>query len=194
MKKFVCMAMAACGGSKYEVYKDKMLEAMASDLGTTKELLIKDLDLKFDSMSISNFLVEDSINMLTKQREAFEAEITKRLEKTKAKIEEYDEKSKTAKGVSIFVNRSLRDDNKRELKRLESVRKDVYEKFEKAMGTLKPRDKKEVIYQVFHFTLTALNPRTKVHEVKTDVVFFTPDGQNFLKDVSDDVAKYAKGN
>lgn len=190
----VCVAMAACGGenSKYEPYKEKMLETLAGGLGTTKDLLVKDLEIKIDSMSLSNFLVEDSINMLTQQYNEAEAETAKRIEKTNEKINEYEEKAKTATGVSIFVNRSFRDDSKRELKRLESVLKSIKEKYENAMATLEPRDKKEVIYQVFHFKITSLNPKTKIHEVRKRSTFFTADGQKVLLNVPKAVEKFVE--
>mgnify|MGYP003400875425 CR=1 FL=1 len=60
------------------------------------------------------------------------------------------------------------------------------------MATLISRDKKEVIFHVFHCKVSLLNPITKIHEVNNDVTFFTPDGQTVLSNVHKDVKKYVK--
>lgn len=191
---FVCVAMAACGGEnrKYEPYKDKVLQSLADFFGTTKELLVKDLEIKFDSMSLSTFIVEDSINLITEQYNEAEAKNKERLEKTNAKIIENEEKAKTATGVSKFVYRSNRDDYKRDKQRIEAAQKKMKERYDKAMSTLENRDKKEVIYQLFYTKATILNPKTKIHEVSKDVSYFSPDGQTYILEVPKEVKNYVK--
>lgn len=188
----ICLVLVACGSEKIDTYTEKVLEHAASNLNTTKELLVKDLDIKIDSTSLSSFLVEDSINLVTEQHDKYDAEKTKLLESANKSVSRLDEEAKTAKGVSKYATLSARDNFKRIVKQIERELQSSKEKREKSMSSLINRDKNEVIFQVFQYRVTILNPKTKMHEVNKDVTFFTPDGKTVLSNVHKDVKKYVR--
>ncbi len=86
-----CLMITACGGENLNAYKDKMLEAAANRLGTTKELLVKDLDLVVDSMSLDYFLLEDSISLIKQTYDETIKEQEKQIEWRQKEIKKYEE-------------------------------------------------------------------------------------------------------
>ena len=86
-----CLMITACGGENLNAYKDKMLEATANRLGTTKELLVKDLDLVVDSMSLDYFLLEDSISLIKQTYDETIKEQEKQIEWRQKEIKKYEE-------------------------------------------------------------------------------------------------------
>ena len=63
---FVSFMMASCGvgGDNLESYKTQYLDALAKEMGTTKDFLMKDWDISIDSMKIIPITVADSLALL----------------------------------------------------------------------------------------------------------------------------------
>ena len=62
----VCLAMVACDNSAIDIEscKDQYFEAWAKNIGTTKDFLLKDLDVFVDSIKIIPITVNDSVAIL----------------------------------------------------------------------------------------------------------------------------------
>ncbi len=80
-----CLLLVACGGEDLNKYKEQYLDAMAKDMKTTKEFLVKDLDVVIDSMRIIPITVADSIYLL----EEFSKMDKKQIAKMKKEFKEY---------------------------------------------------------------------------------------------------------
>jgi len=193
----VCIIMIACGGENLDAYKDKVLEHVASKINTTKELLVKDLDMKIDSMSLSYFLVEDSLVLLERKYKEDVAKQEKWISTCKENIERLEiEKNKSRKDLFYSITAKINDRSIKEYKKkiedaeakIQEIRDDYQLKFEMYQA----RDKKEVIYNIFHYRVTYKIPKKGIHQVDTSMDLFSPDGMTYIKSVSGEIKDYLK--
>lgn len=183
----VCTAMTACGGENLDVYKDKVLESLAKELETTKELLVKDLDIKIDSMSLLYFYVEDSIAITKKEFEELLAKKEKLIKYYRESIKKDEEAIKNAgndffSGATIYAKRSFINEAKQNIKSTEKEIQKETEIYNQKLEKLKSRDKKEVIFNVFVYHSSIKNPLTGMHNAGKSMSLFTPDGETYLKE------------
>ena len=183
----VCTAMAACGGENLDVYKDKVLEEMARVNDTTKELLVKDLDINIDSMSLLYFYVEDSIVLAEKKFKEFLIEKEKQIESCKKSIEKNEKELNDARNSLfsyMFVDSysSILDKLRKKIENTEKEIQEETELYNQKLEKLKSRDKKEVIFNVFVYRASMKNPLTGMHNAGKSMSLFTPDGETYLKE------------
>lgn len=187
-----CSIITACSGedSKLDSFKTKMLESVAVKHKTTPEMLVKDLDVKIDSMSLSPFLVEDSLALVQKQYDDFIAEKESQLASSQKSVTKLEQELKTASGISKLAKASSLDNFKRIHHNIEVELNKGKAKYEKLIATFENRDPKEVIYTVFQYRVSLKNPLTGIHMTDKDISYFTPDGQKLIDGVSVDIKKY----
>ena len=179
-----CFMVSSCEDN-FESYKDKFLEYTASQLNTTKELLVKDLDIKFDSMSISYFLVEDSILFIKQDCEEAIEKQNNRIASCKKDIERKEaeiEKNKGDRMASIFsaFNNTAIEKYKNNIKEAEKKIEELKKKCEEDLKKYEGRNDNDVIFNVFNFQIAAKHPIKNIHEVSKEAALFSPDGQSLI--------------
>ena len=192
---FTGMTMTACGGESLDDYKDKLLDSVASKFKTTKELLIKDLDINIDSMSLAYFLVEDSINIIEKNYKEELEKKEKWIASCQEEIKKKEDENKTGKGgaassILASINNSFIKMNRDYIKEAESEISKLTEKYKSELSKYENRDPKEKIYNIFCYRASLKNPITQMHNSSREMSFFSPDGKTYIKDVDSDTKKY----
>lgn len=189
-----CFTLASCG-NEFDSYKDKVLEHTANELNTTKELLVKDLDIKFDSMSISYLHVEDSICIL---EEIYKENIAKQEEKIAAQKNSIERRKKENEGrkkdylSSIFtsMNNQHIKEAERQIKEIEEKIQKITDDYHSELEKFEERDKKERIYNVFRYQISFIIPKTEMHQIIKGIDLFTPDGQTYINSASNRIKDY----
>ena len=167
----VCLVMASCGGDNLESYKSQYLDAMAKDMKTTKEFMMKDLDVVVDSMKIIPVTVSDSLFIL----EEFSKMSAEEIANTKKQIREY----KRMEGlISLFAGAD--NEQYRMAKALIDEGISVLSSLETAIKVDLPRykemDKDFVLVKVFSAQI-AMKNASGVHEISKEMALFSSDGK-----------------
>lgn len=181
-----CLMITACGGENLNAYKDKMLEATANRLGTTKELLVKDLDLVVDSMSLDYFLLEDSISLIKQIYDETIKEQEKQIEWRQKEIKKYEEANNRYYG-KYTINKYKKDIEQLE-KKIESIR----QKHEEELAKFKGRNLSDVVYKVFYYRIMMKHPLKGIHEKQSSFCLFSPDGKVCTIEIDDEMGEYLK--
>lgn len=160
-------------------YKEKLLEYLASSMGTTKEMLVEDLEVKIDSMSFAHFLVEDSIFLLEKQLNKEIEEQKKIIKYHQGSIEET--KNKKPKSDDNLINDmfKLMDANtitnsNHDIKKAEEKIEKIRAAYAPKLRSLYARDGKTVLYDAFRCRLVIRNPLTGIRKGGAGYSFFAP--------------------
>lgn len=185
----VCVTMAACG-NEMDNYKDKILEYTARKHKTTPEHLVKDFDISIDSMSVSPFILQDSIDYVNQNYEIRKKPFDESISFEKERIEKLSEaleKEKRKKGNYSHFGSILKQniyDARNKLARAEENHKILTEQYESDMARFEGRNAEEAIYNMFWYRVAIKNPLSKVHEVSSEVALFSLDGKLFIKNIN----------
>lgn len=177
-----CTIMAACQSENLEAYKEKMLEATAKKLGTTKELLVKDLDIVIDSMSVVPFTVKDSLNLLKDIDQKIE-QTSKDLESAKKAIEYTKKRSLFPSFYTIEKLEKQKEELMNKLERLKYLQDVQIPKYESMKES-------KVIAKIFCVRIAAKGPLDRIHTTKSSVFIFSADGETFIDEGSNLMLKY----
>ena len=191
---FFCVAVTACSSENLDTYRDKLLDSVASELKTTKELLIQDLDVRVDSMSLTYFLVEDSIYIIENKYKEELRNKEKQIESYKESIKKLENLVKKESGVftslTAEMSKSSIKTNKRYIKEIESEISKLTENYKSELSKYESRDSKEKIYNVFCYRVSLKNPMTQMHNSSREMSLFSLDGETYIKDVDNEIQKY----
>ena len=187
----VCMTATACGRVNLDTYKDKVLDSVALKFKTTKELLIQDLDIKVDSMSLAYFLVEDSIYLIENNYKEELKEKEKQIEAYKEEIKKLENRIEEMKGsLTAEMSKFSIKNNEKYIKEAESEILKLTENYKSELSKYENRDPKEKIYNIFCYRASLKNPITQMHESGRVMSLFSPDGETYIKDVDNETKKY----
>ena len=179
--------MAACGGSNLDSYKDKMLESLAKQLGTTKDLLVKDLDINIDSMSVSFMSLQDSIDFVNwnyeKKRKPLDESIAYEKERISKLSEEYGKKKNGNNYGFLSLLKQNINDAKYKLSKAENKLTILTEDYELSVSKFESRNPEDIVHHVFMYRIALKNPLKQIHEVASAMSFFSPDGKRFITEV-----------
>lgn len=166
-----CTAFAACGSyvNDLESYKNQYLEAWAKGMGTTKELLLKDLDISIDSMNIIPITVADSLAILD--------EVTKDNGKKLNELKTILNKIKQLQGLLAFSSDTEKiKETKTMLKELPLEITNIERALKEDYSRYKEMDKGIVLMNVFYCQATFLDSNSGVHKVEQRRALFTLNG------------------
>ena len=186
--------MCSCS-ENLDSYKDKVLEHAAAELGTTQELLIKDLDLKIDSMSISYFLVEDSIFLLEQKYKEDVQEQEKLIASQNKYIEKLEKENKEMKKSSFSsmfksMNNNLIKESRSYIEQANAKIKEITDAYQLDLERYQGRDKKEKIYNVFRYHISFKIPNLEIHQAEFEMDLFSPDGETYIKPAGTNIKEY----
>lgn len=160
---------ASCGADNLDSYKSQYLDAMAKDLKTTKEFMMKDLDVVVDSMTIIPVTVADSIAIIEEFSKMDEIEVAK----LKKQIREYKRMESL---LMLFAG-----ENNEELKRAKALMEEgisTISSLENAakndLSRYKELDKDLVLAKVFSVQIAKKNANG-VHEISKEMALFSSD-------------------
>lgn len=168
----VCMAMAACGNAQnnIESYKEQYLEAWAKDLGTTKEYLLKDLDISIDSIKIIPLTVTDSLNILN--------EVNK---DDGAKLREFKTVIRQLKSMEGLLALSGDTEKVKEAKKMINEMPSEIAALEKALkedlSRYKEMDGDKVLSYIVSLQAAVLDPKTGIHKIEQRKAVFNTNGK-----------------
>ena len=192
---FVCITMISCGtnGDNLESYKNQYLNQLAKEMGTTKDYLLKDLDIAIDSMKIIPITVADSIKIL----EEASADDGKNLKKAKSEL------AKIRQMESLITLFGGSDEKVKEAMALLKEMPSEISNIEKAISENLPKYKEmketQVLAKVLSFQIATLDTKSRVHKVEKRKAVFTKNGELvrtkcpiFLEAYLNDKAKQTK--
>lgn len=183
----VCAIMTACGGSNLDSYKNTMLESLAKQLGTTKDLLVKDLDINIDSMSVSFMSLQDSIDFVNlnyeKKRKPLDESIAFEKERISKLSEEYEKKKNGNNYGFLSILKQNINDAKYKLAKAENKLTILTEDYELSVSKFENRNPEDIVHHVFTYRIALKNPLKQIHEVASAMSFFSPDGKRFITEV-----------
>ncbi len=182
----MCLMVTACGGENLNAYKEKMLETLANEFGSTKDLLVKDLDIVVDSMSLDYFLIEDSITLIKQNFDKSIQEQKRQIEWRQKEIETIEKANK--KNYRTYTIKKYKSDIVQLEKKIESLR----EKLENELAKYEGRNIEDVVYNVFSFRVTMKNPQNGIHVKHSDYCLFSPDGEKCILDIDSEMKAYLK--
>ena len=194
------IAIVACGSvsaQNLDKYKNKFLDTLASDLGTTREFMVQDLKMEIDNMSLSHFLVEDSIELLTQIYNEDVAEQNKIISAYEKGIKEAESnntsgKNELTRGALEMAKRHSINEFQGAIKEAKTKIGDLTKTYNAALEYYKDKDAKRIIYDVFSFRLIMVNPLKGIREVIEGDSFFTPGGGNVLSENTSKLEEYFK--
>ena len=170
---FVSFMMASCGvgGDNLESYKTQYLDALAKEMGTTKDFLMKDWDISIDSMKIIPITVADSLALL----EEVSADNGASLNKVKTEMAEM---RKMEGLLSLFGGsnkevekaKAILEEMSLEISNLERALKNDLSKY-------KGMEVAQILAKVLSFQFVALDKETGIHKIEKRNAVFTPSGE-----------------
>ena len=191
----VSLVLFSCG-ENLEAYKEKVIEKAAKKLKTTEELLVKDLDLIIDSMTVEDFCVKDSLLLSVEIKNNRSQLLQGKIESFQKKIEENKENIKKASGFyanfTRVTNESLIKDYENGIKKFEKEIAKVKNENDSILNKYDGRNNKDVLLKIFKYRIAYKVPFKGIHEVKTVFSLFTPDGQTYLSDANEQMKRYLK--
>lgn len=178
-----CLTIISCGDSEnLDAYKDKLLEESAKKLKTTKELLVKDLDVIIDSMSVVPLTVGDSLNLLSSSFEKKKDKLTKQIELYKLEL--------ALTQTRMFTLPSTIRDYKEKLKKAEKEMEEATENYNTKQELYSQQDSTKVLAKVFICRIAAKHPLKGIHETESSATVFSIDGQTLLNDGNKHLYEY----
>lgn len=164
-----CFLVVSCAGDNLDSYKSQYLDAMAKDMNTTKEFMMKDLDIVVDSMTIIPVTVADSIAIIEEFSKMDEKEVIE----IKKQIREYKRMESL---LTLFAGK-----NNEELKHAKALMEEgilTISSLENATKNDLPRykelDKELVLAKVFSAQISKKNANG-VHEISKEMALFSSD-------------------
>ena len=178
-----CLAAISCGSNEnLDAYKDKMLEAMAKEFKTTKELLIKDLDVIIDSMSVVPLTVEDSLNLLSSDYEKKKNRLSKQIEKNK--------KSLASAKKRLFPIPSVIGDYENKIEADEKEMKEATENYNAKQELYSQLNNSKVLAKVFICRIAIKHPLKGIHQTMSGATIFSIDGKTLLDEGNNHLYEY----
>lgn len=172
----VSLVMFSCG-ENLEAYKEKVLDAVASKLETTKELFVKDFDVVIDSMSVHPLTVGDSLALLATDFNRDKSKIDKKLVELKEELEKHQKKSWDY----------LVEFTQERIKQKENELTSLTEKYNKKVEYYSKMDKNKVLAKAFCCRFSTKQMLTGVHKTLRGAFLFSPDGERYLSDTTNSV-------
>lgn len=168
----VCMTMTACG-EDVEAYKQKMLaKTFEGEAGALGELLLSNLEMEIDSMSVLDLTVQDSLNLLEIQLEE-RKELTKKYEEQKKWIKDIEKDVKYANFSARMKFFDIKKENEERGKKIESMTKE----YEAKQALYKDADKSKILNKVFIYRVKVISPISKKEEISSELALFSSDGE-----------------
>lgn len=192
------IVLITCGSlsaQNLDKYKNKFLDVFASQAGTTREFLVEDLKIEVTDMTLSHFLVEDSIAFLTQKYEQDIEERKKRIESYEEAIKESSSNNTNGKhelirGALEMAKRHSVNEFQGAIKETKSEIEDLTKTYNAALEYYKDKDTKRVLYDVVYFRMIMVPPQTGIRKVIEGFGFFTPGGEKMYEDYTSDLIMY----
>lgn len=180
-----CLATISCGSNEnLDAYKDKILEELAKKFKTTKELLVKDLDVIVDSMSVVPLTIEDSLNLLSSDYEKEKNRLSKQIEKNKTGLASAKKR--------LFPITSVIWDYEEKIEAGEKEMKEVTENYNAKQELYSQQDKSKVLAKVFICRIALKHPLKGIHQTISGATVFSIDGQTLLDEGDNHLYEYFK--
>lgn len=180
-----CFAAISCGNNEnLDAYKDKMLEAMAKEFKTTKELLVKDLDVVVDSMYVLPLTIEDSLNLLSSDFEKKKSRLTKQIEINRKGLDSAKKR--------LFPIPSVIGDYEDKIEKAEKEIKEATENYNTKYELYSRQDRLKILAKVFVCRIAIKHPLKGIHETMSGATLFSVDGQTLLDGGNNHLFEYFK--
>ena len=180
-----CLAAISCGNNEnLDVYKDKMLEVMAKEFKTTKELLVKDLDVIVDSMSVVPLTVGDSLNLLSSDYEKKKNRLSKQIEKNKERL--------VSAKKRLFPLPNIIRNYEDKIEAAEKEMKEATESYNAKQELYSQQDSSKVLAKVFICRIAIKHPLKGIHQTMSGATIFSIDGQTLLNEGNNHLYEYFK--
>ena len=180
-----CYVAVCANGQNFKPYENAILEAMAKELKTTQEYLIKDYDVKLKCEMLSSFLVEDSLTLIKQQYQKELEKQQKMIDYNRGLIEEIkNKKPRTGDAIRNGIYKTMDansiNDSNNNIKKAEEEIAKIEGRYAPIFASYESRDKKAVLFDVVKMSYTYKNPRTGAHKLMSNYAYFVPGTNKFV--------------
>ena len=168
----VCLAIVACDNSAIDIEscKDQYFEAWAKNIGTTKDFLLKDLDVSVDSVRIIPISVKDSVAILE--------EVGKVDSKQMKEMKSTLSKMKRMEGLLAFSSdKEMVKEAKAFIREIPLEINSLEKAFKEDLPRYKGINDNKILAYVLDFRVATLDSSSGVHKVEKRRAVFSLNGK-----------------